>query len=274
MKTPTNNSESVSRKRRSYFLNLLAVVLLAGCTAGCIVIPTPEFDSGAARANINKKTPRQFEVGKTTRAEVVLTLGEPDAVSPDERKLAYRSEKICGFWAVGGYGSAAGGPIEKDRYLVAEFNAQGVLQKMERSSRWVGSTDPDKKLGIAAMTNLDATIRIQSFANWLADVDGYKPHHATEMMGLPGKLLLTDTELKFVSKGQFANDPPAFTMSYAAMSELTVDKFMFGRRLVIRSRNGEIHAFEILGPRGITQDRQKLQEVHEFLQSKINQPMP
>ena len=118
-------------------LGLALALTLA--TSGCLIIPTPEYDSGKARANINKKTPQRFEPGKTTRAEVMMALGEPDAVTPDERKLAYRSEKVCGLWFVGGGYSAAGGTITKDRYFVAEFDERGVLLKAERSSTWIGS---------------------------------------------------------------------------------------------------------------------------------------
>jgi outer membrane protein assembly factor BamE (lipoprotein component of BamABCDE complex) len=122
--------------------NNTLVFALAMTSAGCLILPTPEFDSGEARANIKKKTPAQFEPGKTTRAEVILALGEPDAVSPDECSLVYRSEKVCGLWFVGGYYSGAGGTIERDRYLVAEFDAHGVLAKFERSAPWVGSKPP------------------------------------------------------------------------------------------------------------------------------------
>lgn len=270
MNPPSNHPAHIPAILRVLLLKLLAATLLAGCATGCLVIPTPEFDSGDARANINKQTPRQFEAAKTTRTEVVLALGEPDAVSPDELKLAYRSEKICGFWFVGGYGNSAAGTIEKDRYLVAEFDALGVLQKLERSSCWFGTADPEKKLVTAATTNQDPAIRIQTRANWLAGVDGYQSKRATERMGLPGKLSLTDTELRFVSICQFANTEPVLTLPLDAIAGVTVDKYIFGRRLVIRAKTGETNSFEIFGPKGVSQNRQALQAVAEFIQKKIN----
>jgi hypothetical protein len=254
----------------------VGVVLLV-CTSGCLILPTPEFNSGKARANITKKTPARFELGKTTRAEVVLGLGEPDAVSPDESKLAYRSEKICGLWFVGGQGGGASGAFTKDRYLVAEFDARGVLLKLERSATWAGSSAAPTVLSQAAMADATApaaaspqtAIRLQKPARWLAGMDGYKPAGATTTLGEPGQLLLSDSELSFVSGTEFANVGPALALPYGAIATVRVDKFGFGRRLVVRSCSGEVHAFEVLGPKGLAQDRQSLQSVTEFLQARI-----
>lgn len=52
----------------------LALVLLVG-VPGCLILPTPEFNSGSARANVSTTPPQQFVPGKTTRREVVLGLG-------------------------------------------------------------------------------------------------------------------------------------------------------------------------------------------------------
>lgn len=274
MSASVRTSDGVARRRRAWLPGLLVAVPLLGGMAGCIIIPTPGLDSGETRTNISRKTTAQFTPGRTTRPEIVLALGEPDAVTPDERKLAYRREKTDAFWfAAGGY-NAAGGSIESDRYLVAEFDAAGLMQKIEWSRSWCGSRDPDRILATGFATNRDAAIRVQHPANWLAGVDGYRPKHAAEMSGLPGRLCLTEQELRFYSKGQFANEPPALLMPYASISAVQVDKFLFGRRLVVRGRAGEIDCFEVLGSMGVSLDRQALEEVRNLLQSKINQPTP
>jgi hypothetical protein len=258
---------------------LCLALAVAVCASGCVVIPTPEFNSGSARANIHKETPLQFELGKTTRADVISALGEPDAVSPDEHMLAYRSEKIRGIWFVGSSYSGAAGAITKDLYLVAEFDAHGILQKLERSSHWLTSSDPYKMLsvatetGVVTATNVNLTVRLQKPAYWLKGVDGFKPRGATQMIGWPGQLLLTDTDLQFiadVAKGQFANTVstgPALILPFDAISEVSVDKFVCGRRLVVRTRAGEVHSFSI--GKGIFQDKEAHQSIAEFLQSKI-----
>lgn len=253
-----------------------AMALLV-CTPGCLILPTPEFNSGNARANINKQTPKQFAPGKTTRAEIILALGEPDAVSPDESKLAYRSEKVCGFWFVGAGYSGAGGTIQKDRYLVAEFDGQGMLQTMERSATWAGSSPTATVVAPVATANASApsgappqaAIRMQKPARWLAGMDGYKPSGATGVLGEPGQLILMDAKLEFTSNSQFANSPPALALDYEKIVEVRVDKYIFGRRLVIRCRGDEVHSFDVLGPKAMSTDKQALLAVAEFLQARI-----
>jgi len=260
-------------------LQVLALALVL-CASGCIVIPTPEFNSGQARGNITKETPAQFEVGKTTRAELVLALGEPDAVSPDEHIWAYRSEKIRAIVCFAGYTTAACGPITKDLYLLLQFNEQGVLQKIESSSHWFTSADSDKMLPAAAgskaaTTDASLSARLQKPAFWLKGVDGYKPRGAAQMRGLPGKLLLTDANLQFfadVPKGEFANIAPTgpeLILPFAAITAVRVDSYGFGgRRLVVRTSANEAHSFEI--SKGFFNDAEALQSFAEFIQGKIN----
>jgi hypothetical protein len=267
---------------------LLGLALaLAVCASGCVIIPTPEFNSGRSRANINKETPRQFELGKTTRADMISVLGEPDAVSPDELMLAYRSEKIRAYWIVGSQAGAVDGFIYKDLYLVAEFDAHGVLQKLEPSSHWLVPADPNKMLPAATATNVKA-IRLQKPASWLPGVDGYKSYRRfwayvtgtgiLDEKRVPGQLLLTDTELQFVAKDQFANTTdPELILPFDAVTEVSVDEFGRSGRLVVRTRTGEVNSFEILkgiiinwgALWGASLDREASQSVAELLQSKI-----
>jgi hypothetical protein len=255
----------------------LAAALAAG-TSGCLVIPTPEFDTGQARANINRHTPKQLEPGKTTRAEVVMALGEPDAVSPDESKLAYRSEKVCGLWFIGGYGAAAGGPITRDRYLVAEFDALSVLQKAERTSTWCGSKYPNKLLNSSTngaafgFSNVpmddDRPVMILRASDF-AGVNGYQGKGRATRIGQPGRLLLYRTRLEFLSDAEFANSGSALTLPHDSLGEVRVEKYFLGRRLVVRTRAGEVHSFDIYGLKGEVPDKAALQTAAEFLRTTI-----
>jgi len=262
---------------RNHLLLIILSVVLIVCVYSCIVIPTPSFDSGDARANIKKETPLQFNVGKTTRADVILMLGEPDAVSSDELMLVYRSEKIRGIFFIGGAGyTGTGGVITKDLYLVAEFDSHGLLQKLKTSSQWLSSADPTEMLP-AGTTNENLAIRIQKSAYWLNGIDGFKPRGSTEMIGRQGQLLLTDKDLQFVvnaPKAQFANIPKTssdLVMPFNDIAEVNVDKkWGLGRRLVVRTSSGEVHSFNI--PKGlmfISTDKEATQSIAEFLQSKI-----
>ena len=86
---------------------------LAILTSGCLIIPTPHFDSGRTRSRFDKRSLGQIEPGVTSREQVLVQFGEPDAVSSDRRKIAYRSEKVVAYWfAAGGY-QASGGTLTK-----------------------------------------------------------------------------------------------------------------------------------------------------------------
>ncbi|MCU0782616.1 MAG: hypothetical protein MUF81_00940 [Verrucomicrobia bacterium] len=266
--------------------NLAALGLALGLTvgtSGCLIVPTPEYDTGKARANINKKTPQRFEPGQTTRAEVMTALGEPDAVTPEESKLAYRSEKVCGLWFVGGYGSAAGGSITKDRYFVAEFDEHGVLRKAERSSTWFGSKYAGKVLNTstnaaaagfhnAAMSDEHPALTV--CASWHAGVDGFKGKGREIWVGETGRLLIYSTRLEFLSDARFANTGPAFTLPFDSLTEACVDKYFLGRRLVVHTRAGETHSFDIYGPKGRAQNRAALEQALGLLQAGIGRGQP
>jgi hypothetical protein len=262
------DTATTSPKHRWLLGMSLALVV---CVSSCCAIPTPELDSGRARANINDKTPQQFEFGKTTRADVISALGEPDAVSPDELMLAYRSEKIRGYFYIV-YGRDIG-TIYKDLYLVAVFDAHGVLQKLEPSSSWLSPADPNKILPAATTTNENSAVRGPVF--WLKGVDGYKSPGSIQMIGVRGQLLLTDTELQFVvdaDKGQFANACPTgllLILPFDAITEVRVDDTTLSRRLVVRTRAGEVHSFAIFKGLWLNKEALQLQSITDLLQSKI-----
>jgi hypothetical protein len=270
MKAPVNQDCRAARCWHARPLRVLAAILML-VPAGCI-IPTPGLNSGAARRNIGKQTPGQFQPGKTTRAELMLALGEPDAVSPDERKLAYRSEKIAAIFLVGAGYSGGGGSIERDEYLVFEFDARDRLQKTERSSHWFGSADPERKLGLtASATRRDSNIRIETRASWLSGVDDYRSRGFVGAEWLPGRLVLTDTHLRFFSKSKFGNEAAVFSLPYTALAEAREDKVFIGRLLALRTRAGQHYAFQIWGDSTWSIDRAALQKIQQLLGARIQQ---
>ena len=124
---------------------LVGLAGLALLTSGCLIIPTNEHDSGNARRNITKNTPSSFQPGVSTREDLLLVLGEPDAATSDESKFAYRAEKIVGYWIVFSNTSADGGPILRQRFLLVDFDPNGHLKSCEVSQRfWPRS--PEKLL--------------------------------------------------------------------------------------------------------------------------------
>ena len=233
---------------------------------GCIILPTPHVNTGEARRNLHPDTLTRFEPGKTTRTDVLLALGEPDAVSGDERKLAYRSQKMVGLMLVGGYGAGAAAPLTKDDYLVCEFDARGRLVKAERSSHWLGSAALEGKIGPAG-TGVQAhgKVRIDTRASWLSGVDDYRTKGYAGARWVEGRLVLTDTHLRFSSRGDFGNAPPVFSLPLRAITAATEDRVFIGSLLAIETRGGKHHAFQIWGDHKWTIDREKLGEIVALL---------
>jgi hypothetical protein len=114
---------------------------------GCMIIPTPESGLLAGRGKIEEADIAFLKVGVTTRENVLLRFGEPDAVLHDQRILAY-------YWAVSvGYIIVynAGAEIPKNYLFILEFDDAGLLKRAEisasgwntieaRLNKWVQST--------------------------------------------------------------------------------------------------------------------------------------
>jgi hypothetical protein len=111
---------------------LVSLVLLA--LAGCLAIPTPEHSLKAGHGQIKRKDLAPLKVGVTTREDVLLRFGEPDAITPDECIMAYWWRVISGYFCVGApYGGGAAGPYCKDYILMFEFDPQSRLTRFTHS---------------------------------------------------------------------------------------------------------------------------------------------
>jgi hypothetical protein len=106
--------------------------------AGCVVLPIPvernAAPNPASRANIEDKPPPSIVSGETTRAQVLLTLGEPDGRGLGDAWFTYGSVAERGgvhwyFVAVAGTGAGAG-PLDNwdnSRRLTVRFDERGVV---------------------------------------------------------------------------------------------------------------------------------------------------
>jgi len=121
---------------------LFAMVVLA---AGCVVIPTQEHDLLAGRGQIDQSDIEFLQAGTTTRQDVLLRFGEPDAIICGQSILAYRWVVSRGIWIVvaaspSGAGTPGGGVaaghIPRTYMLLLEFDVHGRLKR----SKWCAST--------------------------------------------------------------------------------------------------------------------------------------
>lgn len=107
------------------------VALLLSLLSGCLPIPVLPFgDTEGSRQNITDTVPDFLVIGKTTRADVLLMLGDPDEKTHNDGRFLYFRETEEGGIAflVGGAGrgAVAGTPVTF-RVLTVAFDRAGVV---------------------------------------------------------------------------------------------------------------------------------------------------
>jgi hypothetical protein len=113
----------------------LACLVLSGC-----IVPIPPHHDTSGRRNVPAVIPDWLEPGRTTLAEALFRLGEPDDVAIDERTLGWVSVDDLGgvalFYAAGPGG--AGMVVIRDRFrrLVVQFTDDGIV-----TNRWPQSAN-------------------------------------------------------------------------------------------------------------------------------------
>jgi outer membrane protein assembly factor BamE (lipoprotein component of BamABCDE complex) len=136
------------------FARLLILGLIPALLSGC-PIPIPAGYASSSRENIGPELPEMFIAGETTRADVLLLIGEPDLLADDESWMAYKSTYGKGgvvFVIAGGGGAGGvGGEKVQHRYLIVEFDANGRVESANfmDESCWeglvVGSSGTDTR---------------------------------------------------------------------------------------------------------------------------------
>jgi hypothetical protein len=118
---------------------MVLLVLTGVGLGGCILIPTP---SVVGYSVITDKTIESLEPGKTTRADVLLKLGEPGERLENDRIFVYHWEQVAGF----GIGPTS---LTNDHYLGLEFGPDKRLKRVkEFSGDWQRPlTSPSRSLG-------------------------------------------------------------------------------------------------------------------------------
>jgi len=87
-------------------MRTIVVSMLALAMGGCIIIPIPVIHGTGyeygSRQNVPDAVPEFLQSGGATVADVLLALGDPDAVAADRSWMAYVSS-----YGEGGFGAAA-----------------------------------------------------------------------------------------------------------------------------------------------------------------------
>jgi len=115
---------------KAFFLLLLALGM-----SGCVPIIYSERYEKPSRQNLTDTVPDFIEAGRTTMADIVLALGDPDTVAADESWIAYASAYREGgggaalVLAGGGQVGLLGGARKQMLYrrLLVRFDAEGIV---------------------------------------------------------------------------------------------------------------------------------------------------
>src|SRR4029077_11967138 len=87
----------------------MALLALTGLgLSGCIIIPTPSHGGVGV---ITQETIESFEPGKTTRADILLRLGDPAERLKEDRFFVYQWKRIHGYFVAGGGYSGVGATL-------------------------------------------------------------------------------------------------------------------------------------------------------------------
>jgi len=76
----------------------------------------------------------------------LLTLGAPDFISEDGRRLGCAGTKVKAIWFVAGYGGAASGEVQRGYVLAVSFNASGRLAQVRLLKEWGAEATPNREL--------------------------------------------------------------------------------------------------------------------------------
>ncbi len=105
----------------------MALLALTGLgLSGCIIIPTPSHGGVGV---ITKDTVESFEPGKTTRADVLLRLGDPAKRLEEDRIFVYQWERIHGY--VISMFPQPNTYIPRPHYLGLEFTPDGRVKRVK-----------------------------------------------------------------------------------------------------------------------------------------------
>jgi outer membrane protein assembly factor BamE (lipoprotein component of BamABCDE complex) len=274
----------------------LTIITLISMILTACPIPIPKGDLSDSRQNLGDSVPEFIVVGKTTRAEILMALGEPDGASEHSEWFVYlRTASTGGVVFVVAAGGGMGGVSFEGmtaRRLLIYFDTDGVVKRAAHdtvacsaNSVLVGSsttaahqTDPctRKSPGDAptqelwANATLDDERPYQVFAStwWHPGVRGFERIRALQPETPPtkGTLVVGARSLRFVLPESDSKSDPLIKVDYPAIADVFVDKFGRGRRVVIQRLSGTFESFSISG--GVATDSEATEKTGELIKAR------
>lgn len=268
-----------------------ALVALTGLLAGCVV-PLGPRDMPESRMNIGEQVPPLIVAGKTTRADVLLALGEPDGASQNELVFVYtHAARRGGFAVIMAAGSGIGGGSRQsmtyDRVIVGfdeagvvtsarherilcDENSFGAGQAGGGSGPCVDVAGRDLAPGSVAALQSSGQAAVFPHARW------YPGQRAGRMDTLPppwrdGTLVLAESALLLYPQGADSRSEPLLTLPYGEIKEVRAqNNFTLQRVVLVERTNGAFETF-VVGARGDKPfgERKSTDRVVEIAQSHL-----
>jgi hypothetical protein len=112
----------------------IAVALLGLSLGGCIPFATPHLLQSNSRGDVTTATQQRLEVGKSTRADVLLALGAPDGRAADDSWFTYgsaRTSEVGGFLFLIVSGVGAEHVNTHVSRLLVRFDSYGIVSNVD-----------------------------------------------------------------------------------------------------------------------------------------------
>ena len=192
------------------------IVIVAVLLVGCVPLPLASGDLDTSRRNVGDRLPDFIVAGRTTRADVLLALGEPDMVSEHGAWISYnRATRDSGAAYVFPYGSGAVYFTESVTYrrLIVYFDEQGAVIDahadrttcseseigQQRTRSCVIQSEQNLQRAAVQPSTVSSEDTIFAPAQWHRDVRGFDKVRAltAEPAAIAGRLVVGRTTLSF-----------------------------------------------------------------------------
>lgn len=260
-------------------------VLAASALAGCPV-PMPGGDMDESRQNVGDAVPEFVVIGKTSRADVLLMLGEPDGASEGATHLTYtRRTSEGGLLLLLPAGYTMGGVLTRAmtyRRLVIDFDAAGIVvaARLVRTSCRETSLQ-DQTPPCVSMSGQDlspgpgAAFHGQIFApaGWHEGLRGFDGLRQWRLAPAetPGRLLIGEDHVLFFPSDADTASEPLLKIGYAQIADVFIDSLGSNRRVVVERSDGTFESFTIRRD-GMAVDGQASETAAQLMKSRLRPP--
>ncbi len=282
---------------RHGFRIAIAATIAALCAllAGCPIPIPPLGYEASSRGNVPAQRPDWLVDGKTTREDVMLRLGTPDAEAWNGDWIGYLSSKHRGGigFVIGGAGGGAGGFAVSsftDRRLVVWFDSHGIVTKAtadekdcprgymagEATGSCLGFADIGEPANISpGGAAMPAEATIESFY----DVAWTTPFYDVGTFQIPpnyaafrGPLRLTDGSLVASGKRAGGGGDGYVRIEFNDIADIA--RYTFGRHvgLVVKTTAGADYEFTVLAGAGEMIDRDRTDRLIKLVEERLRRP--